>query len=48
MSLAGCQFKPVEVNFHLQNSLEIFDKNSALKNPIQKGQGHKSITPHAN
>ena len=29
MSLAGCQIYPIDVNFHLQNSLEIFDKNSA-------------------
>ena len=29
MSLAGCQIKPIFVNFHLQKSLEIFDKNLA-------------------
>ena len=32
--LAGCQIKPIDVNFHLQKSLEIFDKNSATKNLI--------------
>ena len=31
MSLTGCQINPIDVNFHLQKSLEIFDKNSACK-----------------
>ena len=31
MSLAGCQINPIDVNFHLQKSLEIFDTNSADK-----------------
>ena len=31
MSLAGYQINPIDVNFHLQKSLEIFDKNSADK-----------------
>ena len=31
MSLAGCQINPIDVNFYLQKSLEIFDKNSAEK-----------------
>ena len=31
MSWAGCQIDPIGVNFHLQKSLEIFDKNSADK-----------------
>ena len=31
MSLAGCQINRIEVNSHLQKSLEIFDKNSADK-----------------
>ena len=48
MSLAGCQINLIDVNLHLQKSLEIFDKNSADQNLIQKGQGDKSITPHAN
>ena len=29
MSLAGCQINPIDGNFHLQKSLEIFDKNLA-------------------
>ena len=29
ISLAGCQINAIDVNFHLQQSLEIFDKNSA-------------------
>ena len=31
MSLGGRHINPIDVNFHLQNSLEIFDKNSADK-----------------
>ena len=31
MSLAGCQINPIDVNFHLQKNVEIFDKNSADK-----------------
>ena len=34
MSLAGCQINQINtiyVNFHLQESFEIFDKNSADK-----------------
>jgi hypothetical protein len=46
--LAGCQINPIGVNFHLQKSLEIFDKNSAAKNLIQKRQGVESALPHAN
>jgi hypothetical protein len=34
--------------FHLQKTLEIFDKNSAYKNLIQKGQRVESALPHAN
>ena len=30
-SLAGCLLNPIDVNFYLQKSLEIFDKNSADK-----------------
>ena len=48
MSLAGCQINPFDVNFHLQKTLEIFDKKSAAKNIIQKGQGVESALPHAN
>ena len=31
MSSEGCQINPIVVNFHLQKSLEIFDKNPADK-----------------
>ena len=31
MSLAACQINPINTNFHLQKSLEIFDKNLADK-----------------
>ena len=31
MNLAECRINPIYVNFHLQKSLEIFDKNSADK-----------------
>ena len=31
MSSAGFQIKPIDVNFNLQQSLEIFDKNSTDK-----------------
>ena len=48
MSLAGCQINPIDVNFHLQKILKIFDKNSAAENLIQKGQGVESALPHAN
>ena len=48
MSSAGCQINLIDVNFHIQKSLEIFDKKSAAKNLIQKGQGAESALPHAN
>ena len=48
MSLAGFQIISIDINFHLQKSLEIFYKNSADKNLIQKGQGVESALPHAN
>ena len=28
MSWAGCQNNPINLNFHLQKSMEIFEKNS--------------------
>ena len=31
MSLAGCQIIPIDLNFHLQKCLEIFDKNQLTK-----------------
>ena len=48
MILAGCQINPIDVNFHLQISLEIFDKNSADKIWFRKEQGVESALPHAN
>ena len=48
MSLAGCQINLIDVNFHLQKSLEIFDKNSADKIWSKKDKGLKSAIPHAN
>ena len=48
MSLAGCQINPIDVNFHLQKSLEIFDKNSADKIWSKKDKGVESALPHAN
>ena len=48
MSLAGCQIILIDLNFHLQKCLKIFDKNSADKNLIQQGQGVESALPHAN
>ena len=41
MSLSGCQINPIDVNFHLQKSLEIFDKNSADKIWSKKDRGWK-------
>ena len=46
MSLEGCQINPIDLNFYLQKSLEIFDTNSADK--IQNYKGGKSTLPHAN
>ena len=48
MSLAGCQIIEIDINFHLQNSLEIFDKNSAVKIWSTKDKGVESALPHAN
>ena len=31
LSLVGSQINPIDVNFHLQKSFEIFDKDSANK-----------------
>ena len=47
MSLAGCQINPIDVNFHLQNSLEIFDKNSADKIGSKKDKVWKVSTTFA-
>ena len=42
MSLAGCQISPIDVNFHLQKCLEIFDKNSADKIQFKN---YKEVNP---
>ena len=41
MSLAGCQIITTDDKIHLQKSWKFFDK-------LLKGQGDKSIPPHAN
>ena len=48
MSLAGCQINLIDVNFYLQKSLEIFDKNSADKIWSKKDKGVESVLLHAN
>ena len=48
MSLGGCQINPIDVNFHLQKSLEIVDKNSAEKILSKKDKWVESALPHAN
>ena len=48
MTLAGCQIHSIDVNFHLQKSLEIFDKISADKIQSQNYKGGKSALPYAN
>ena len=48
MSLAGGQINSIDVNFHLQKSLVIFDTNSAEKIQSRNYKGGKSALPHAN
>ena len=48
MSSGGHQINPIDVNFHLQKSLEIFDTNLADKIQSQNYKGGKSALPHAN
>ena len=48
MSLEGSQINPIDVSFHLQKSLKIFDKNSADKIQSQEGKGDKNTLPHSN
>ena len=48
MSLAGCQINPIDINFHFQKGLEIFDTNLADKIQSQNYKGGKSALPHAN
>ena len=47
MSLAGCQINPIYVNFLIQKSLEIFDKDSVDK-LWSKKDGVEEALPHAN
>ena len=44
MSSEGCQINLIDVNFHLQESLEIFDKNSADKIWSKKDK-EKKVSP---
>ena len=48
MSLLGCQINPIDVNFHLHKSLEIFGKNSADKIWSKKDKEIKVSLSHAN
>ena len=43
MSLTGCQINLIDVNFHLQKSMEIFDKNSADKIWSKKDKEIKAL-----
>ena len=45
---AGCQNNLIDVNFHLQKSLEIFEKNSADKIWSKKDKGIKVSPPMPN
>ena len=48
MSLAEHHINTIDVNFHLQKSLEFFDKNSADKILSKKDKGVESVLSHAN
>jgi hypothetical protein len=48
MNLAWCQIIPIDLNFHLQKYLEIFDKNSADTMQSKNYKRGKSALPHAN
>ena len=48
MNLAGCQINPIDVNFHLQKSLELFDTNLADNIQSQNYKGGKSALLYAN
>ena len=39
MSLAGCQINLIDVNFHFEKSLEIFDKIQLTKSLLKKDKG---------
>ena len=47
MSLAGCQINLIDVNFHLQKSLESFHKNK-IQSKKDKGIKVAPPPPHAN
>ena len=48
MSLAVHKINLIDVNFHYQQSLEIFDKNSADKIWSKKDKEIKVSQPHVN
>ena len=48
MSLVECQINLIDVNFDLQKSLEIFEKNSAVKIWSKKDKGVENALPRAN
>ena len=48
MSLAGRHINHINVNFHLQNNLEIFDTNSAYNIQSKNYKGGKNALPQAN
>ena len=43
MNWVDCENDPIDVNFNLQKSLEIFEKKVSWQNPIQTENGDKSI-----
>ena len=45
MRVGGRQINPIDVKYHLQKSLEIFDKNSADKILSKKEQGGEKCPP---
>ena len=48
MSLAGRQVNPIDVNFHLQKSLDFFFLNSVEKIWSKKDKWVESALSHAN
>ena len=44
----GVKLSQIDLNFHLQKCLEIFDKYSADKIQSKSYKGGKSALPHAN
>ena len=45
MSLAGFQINPIDVNLHLQKSLEIFDKNQLFNKIWSKYDKENKFSP---